>query len=106
MTKLTGEVMSPKIAILGYTTKRQKGQQALLVSRSTALREVMPEARFFVFAKCPEDEDILDGVEFLDHLSKAMRAGKIVTLKLFVQALSWSVLHKITRANFNGLIKE
>jgi len=106
MKKFRDVAISPKIVILGYTTKLHKGQQALLVSRINALREVMPGAQFFVFAKYPEGEVSLDRVEFLSHLRKPTHAGMIVTLQLLIQTLAWSILHKVTRVTFKGLIKD
>lgn len=98
--------MAPKIAILGYATKKHKGEQALLVSRISALREVIPEAQFFVFAKYPADEEPIDGVKFVSHLSKPKFASKIDTLRLFTQTLAWAMLGRVTGRNFKGLIKD
>jgi len=99
--------MTTKIAVIGFSSRLQRGQAAQLGSRIRALKEFIPDAEFTVFAAHPEIECKQYDVEMLESMVKLSSPTKMLkTLTLFLRCGLWWILHRCFRLNFGLLIRE
>lgn len=99
-----------KIVITNYGSKFNKGDVALLNSRVSILRELIPDARFTILTYNPEIENDLQDIKVLEVAGIVSLSRKtLLTKKTWQTALLllkcglWSILHRYFHADVRSL---
>ena len=90
-----------KIVIINHGHKFNKGSQALLNSRVSALRQFIPDAEFTVFTFHPEIENELQDIKVLESIGMVRLSRKTLianktwqTMLCLLKCSLWSILHR------------
>ena len=102
--------MSVKIVITNHGSRLNKGNQALLTSRITMLRNLIPDAEFTVFTHYPHIENEIRDVKTMEVIGKILLPRSYSILKKDIQTLIslikcglWSFLNTYFHCDINAL---